>query len=81
MNMSLGEELLEALSELHLLFPEWRMGQLVANVVTAAGGVDAGAIWDVEDEQLLTAAHRLIASNQGRKAASSERDAASGVWS
>jgi hypothetical protein len=42
------------------------MGQLVANLVTAAGGTDAGAIWDVEDEQLLAAARRLIERNRGR---------------
>ena len=68
MNVSATEELLVALSELRALFPEWRMGQLVANLVTAAGGIDAGAIWDVEDEQLLAAARRLIERNRGRGA-------------
>jgi hypothetical protein len=66
MNVSTAEELLAALSELRSLFPDWRMGQLVANLVTAAGGMDAGAIWDVEDEQLLAAARRLIERNRGR---------------
>ena len=68
MNVSTAEELIGALSELRALFPDWRMGQLVANLVTAAGGTDAGAIWDVEDEQLLAAAHRLIERNRGRGA-------------
>jgi hypothetical protein len=67
MNVPASEELIGALSELHVLFPEWRMGQLVANLVTAAGGTDAGAIWEMEDEQLLSAAHRLIERNRGRK--------------
>jgi hypothetical protein len=40
----------------------------VANLVTAAGGVDAAAIWDVEDEALLAAARRLIERNRGRQA-------------
>ncbi len=62
------DELLEAISELRLLFPDWRMGQLVANLVTAAGGMDAGAIWDMEDEKLLAAARRLIERNRGRTA-------------
>jgi hypothetical protein len=53
-----------------LQFPEWRVGQLVANLVTAAGGMDAGAIWDIEDEQLLAAARRLIERNRGRQGAS-----------
>ena len=69
MNVSTAEELIRAISELRALFPDWRMGQLVANLVTASGGKDAGAIWDVEDEQLLATAQRLIASNKGRQAA------------
>jgi hypothetical protein len=56
------------------LFPDWRMGQLVANLVTAAGGTDAAAIWDMEDEQLLAAAHRLIERNSGRRVARAETD-------
>lgn len=68
MNVSAAEQLIGALSELRALFPDWRMGQLVANLVTAAGGTDAGAIWDVEDEQLLVAARRLIERNGGRRA-------------
>jgi len=55
------------MSELRALFPDWRMGQLVANLVTAAGGTDGGAIWDMEDEQLLAAARRLIERNRERK--------------
>ena len=66
MNISTAEELIVALSELRALFPDWRMGQLVANLATAAGRTDAGVIWDVEDEQLLAAARRLIERNRGR---------------
>jgi hypothetical protein len=65
MTISTAEELIGALSELRGLFPDWRMGQLVANVVMAAGGTDAGAIWDMEDKQHLAACRRLIARNQG----------------
>jgi len=67
MNVSTAEELMGGLSELRALFPDWRMGQLIANLVTAAGGTDAGAIWDVDDEQLLAAARRLIERNGGRR--------------
>jgi hypothetical protein len=70
MSRSSNEELIEAISELNLLFPELRMGQLVANLVTATGGMDAGAIWDIEDGQLLVAARRLIERNRGRQGAS-----------
>ena len=75
MNVSVTDELLEAMSELRVLFPDWRMGQLVANLVTGAGGTDAGAIWDVEDGQLLVAARRLIDRNRGRGAISPEANA------
>jgi hypothetical protein len=72
MNVSVADELIEALSELRVLFPDWRLGQLVANLVMAAGGTDASAIWDAEDENLLTAARRLIDRNRGREASSAE---------
>jgi hypothetical protein len=68
MNVSTAEELIEAVSELQELFPDWRFGQLVANLVTAAGGTDVSAIWDMDDAQLLTAARRLIERNRGRSA-------------
>jgi hypothetical protein len=76
MSTSEAEELIEAMSELRALFPDWRMGQLVANLVTAAGGTDAGAIWDVEDRELLVAARRLIERNRGRSAVYPEANAA-----
>lgn len=44
--------LLEAIAELCERYPNWRLGQLVANV---AGWTDVD-VWDVEDEQLLAAA-------------------------
>jgi hypothetical protein len=45
-------DLLEAIAELRRRYPDWRLGQLVANV---AGWADQ-EIWNVEDEQLLAAA-------------------------
>lgn len=45
-------DLLAALTALCQRYPNWRFGQLVANV---AGWADQ-EIWDVEDEQLLEAA-------------------------
>ncbi len=78
MIVSQTDELLEAMAELRLLFPDWRMGQLLANLVTAAGGTNAGAIWDMEDEKLLAAARRLIERNRGRTAVDAEQSAAAG---
>jgi len=43
---------MDAIAKLSHRYPDWRLGQLIANV---AGWVDQ-EIWDVEDEQLLAAA-------------------------
>lgn len=66
MNTVTTDELLDAISELRGQFPNWRMGQLIANLLTAAGQENTDAIWDVEDSQLLAAARRLIGSNRDR---------------
>jgi hypothetical protein len=52
MNNEIRTELLEAITALCRRYPQWRLGQLVANV---ADWADQG-VWDVEDEQLLAAA-------------------------
>jgi hypothetical protein len=54
-------ELLAALSELSKLRPQWRLGQTVANLATTAGRLDAGGVWDLEDDEALSAARTLIA--------------------
>jgi hypothetical protein len=64
MNVSTAEEQIAAIAELQSLFPDWRMGQLVANLMMA-GSPDGGALWEVEDEQLLVAARRLLERNAG----------------
>ena len=66
MKSSTTDELLDAVSELRDLFPDWRLGQLVANLTLAAGDEDLESIWDVEDEKLLAAAQRLIQRHQER---------------
>jgi hypothetical protein len=52
MNSQQRADLLTVIAELCQRYPNWRLGQLVANV---AGWADQ-EIWDVEDEQLLEAA-------------------------
>ena len=52
MNNQLRADLLAAIAELCQRYPDWRLGQLIANV---AGWADQ-EIWDVEDQQLLQAA-------------------------
>lgn len=53
MNNQQRADLLAAVAELCERYPDWRLGQLIANV---AGWADQ-EIWDVEDQQLLAAAH------------------------
>jgi hypothetical protein len=67
MNKVASDALVEAVAELRGVFPEWRMGQLVANLAAAAGVEDAAGIWDVEDDALLVAAQRLLERNRGRQ--------------
>lgn len=43
--------LLEVLAQFSELYPDWRLGQLVANVACFADQ----NIWDAEDEQLIAA--------------------------
>ena len=61
------EDLLTALAELGRLFPDWRMGQMLANLALSAGRPDAGAIWDLEDHEALEAARRLIERHRDRQ--------------
>lgn len=53
-------ELLAALNELGRIRPKWRLGQTLANLATAAGRLDAGGVWDLEDDEALAAARELI---------------------
>jgi hypothetical protein len=59
------QELLELLSELRRHYPDWRLGQLIANVADWTGK----NVWDAEDDQLLTAAEehlRAVAEREAR---------------
>ena len=55
-------ELLAALAELGRAYPNWRLGQTLSNLAMAAGRVDSGGVWDLEDDEALAAARRLLAS-------------------
>ena len=65
-------ELLAALSELSRIRPEWRLGQTVANLAMTAGRLDAGGVWDLEDDEALSAARTLIEQNAEIESAVSE---------
>jgi hypothetical protein len=64
------QDLLQALGELSAAFPEWRLGQMIANLAVVARGATGEAIWDVEDEELLAATHRQL-NNRRAKASNS----------
>jgi hypothetical protein len=55
-------ELFAALQELSRRHPEWRFGQLVANV---AGWADE-EIWDVEDQRMLDAVTAQLRAEAAR---------------
>jgi hypothetical protein len=58
MNECSRADLLSTLSELQKHYPEWRFGQLIANL---AGWADRD-VWEVEDDQLLQAARQHLES-------------------
>jgi hypothetical protein len=68
MNSSHRVELLEAIAELGKRYPDWRLGQLIANV---SGWADQD-IWDAEDEQLFHAARRHLQQASHREQASAK---------
>lgn len=55
------DELLAALAELGRRRPDWRLGQTLANLATVAGRLDAGGVWELEDDDALAAARQLLA--------------------
>jgi hypothetical protein len=67
MNDLVRREVLEALGELSAVFPEWRFGQMIANLAVVARGPADEAIWDVEDEELLAAIRRHLDKHRGRQ--------------
>jgi hypothetical protein len=54
-------ELLAGLRELGERLPEMRLGQLIANLAVVARGTEPGAVWDVEDDELLRAVQWQLA--------------------
>lgn len=60
MNEETRTDLFAALAEVSRLRPEWRLGQLVANLATTAGRLDSGGVWELDDAEALTAAKMLI---------------------
>jgi hypothetical protein len=70
-------DLLAALADLSRIRPEWRLGQTVANLAMTAGRLDAGGVWDLEDDEALSAARRLIEQHSEIESATADSEAAS----
>jgi hypothetical protein len=69
MNETAHDELIETLAELRRALPSMRLGQLIANMATVARGAVAGAIWEMEDDELLGAIRWQLQQLSSRAAA------------
>ena len=67
MSDSACSELLSGLAELSRACPEMRFGQLLANLAVVARGTEQGAIWEMEDEELLAAVNWQLAELLARR--------------
>jgi hypothetical protein len=54
------KDVLRLLEELSEICPEYRFGQMIANLTMLARGDADGALWDMEDEELLAAAQKHL---------------------
>jgi|AGTN01.1.fsa_nt_gi hypothetical protein len=59
-------ELLRLIEEMGDGYPEFRLGQLVANLAFWARGDQDGAVWNVEDRELIAAAKEQISNAKQR---------------
>ena len=55
MTNSLRQQVLSGLEELSTGYPDWRFGQMIANLALVARGPENESIWDMEDDELLAA--------------------------
>ena len=55
MTNELRQQVLAGLEELSAAYPDWRFGQMIANLATVARSPENESIWDMEDEELLAA--------------------------
>lgn len=62
------QEILRLLGRLGEMTPDVRFGQLIANLSYRAVGPTTEAIWDMEDERLLSAIQSQIADLSDRTA-------------
>jgi hypothetical protein len=61
MTEPIRDELIQKLSELSMLAPEYRFGQMICNLAHLAKD-SPSAVWDLEDAELLAALNQHLAS-------------------
>lgn len=59
-------ELLRLIEEMSEGYPEFRLGQMIANLAFWARGDQEGAVWNVEDQELIAAAREQIRNAKQR---------------
>jgi hypothetical protein len=69
MSVAVQDELMDSLAELRRALPSMRLGQLIANMATVSRGAVPGAIWDMEDDELLAAIRWQLQQLSSPKAA------------
>jgi hypothetical protein len=62
------KDVLRVLEELSETCPEYRFGQMIAKLMMQARGDAEGALWDMEDEELITAARKHLSDWNERHA-------------
>jgi hypothetical protein len=78
-NVAVHDELMESLAELRRALPSMRLGQLIANMATVARGPVPGAIWEMEDDELLTAIHWQLQQLSSAPTANGPEQSTSGI--
>jgi hypothetical protein len=63
------QDVLQVLTELSALAPEVRLGQLIVNLSYLARGLSNESVWDMEDDELLTAARKHLQEWRARRGA------------
>ena len=59
-----ARQVVDVIRQLRQMHPDWRLGQLVANIAMAARGPTGSAVWDVEDAEFVAAAIEHLRFNQ-----------------
>ena len=79
MTKEVQEEILETIADVLEKQPDIRFGQLVASLALFAKGPVKSATWDVEDDELLTAAKRHLESLRSQQEVKAEQQLSSTI--